>query len=77
MKSISSSPNPAPGVSGELRRGRCDLGPAASTADVMREQMEFLMAHAGKACNGSCPECQRLERVKDYLLQEFTQNLDA
>jgi len=37
----------------------------------MWEQMEFLVAHAGQACNPGCPECSRLEQVKRYLLQPF------
>jgi hypothetical protein len=71
MESISSSPNRGPRGSAEVGHRCRYLGPAASTVDVMWEQMEFLVAHAGKACKPGCPECSRLEQVKRYLLQPF------
>ena len=71
MESISSSPNRGPRVSAKVQHGCSYLGPAASTVDVMWEQMEFLVAHAGEACKPGCPECNRLEQVKRCLLQPF------
>ena len=72
MDSIFSSPNPAPRAAAAVQPGRCYVGPAASTIDVMWEQMEFLVAHAGKACKPACPQCRRLEQVKRCLLQPFS-----
>ena len=48
-----------------------NVGPPASYADVMREQMEYLLAHAAAACHPGCSDCARLEQVRRYLLRPF------
>jgi hypothetical protein len=45
-------------------------GPASAVA-AMWEQLEFLVAHAGPGCSPECPECLRLEQVKQCLLRPF------
>lgn len=70
MESISSSPSQHSRVAVEVARERVYLTPA-SAASVMREQMEYLMAHAGSSCHPDCPDCTRMEQVKRYLLQPF------
>jgi hypothetical protein len=69
MQSISSSPNQdlvAPAVA-----GKCRFPEPASTVAIMWEQMQFLVAHGGPACSPDCPECIRLEQVKQCLLRPF------
>lgn len=44
---------------------------AADCNDVMREQLEFLIEHAGSA-SCDCPLCQRYLGVKTLLLEAFT-----
>jgi hypothetical protein len=70
MDSFSSSPNhdlvAAVAVAHQFRI----LEPAPAIA-VMWEQMEFLVDHAGPACTPDCPECIRLEQVKQCLLRPF------
>jgi hypothetical protein len=45
--------------------------PRASSADIMREQMEYLLRHEERSCSPSCPECARLEQVKRCLFLPF------
>ena len=44
---------------------------AASLADVMFDQLGYLLAHEGRRCPPECPECHRLGKVKDWLLLPF------
>jgi hypothetical protein len=42
----------------------------ADESDVMREQLEYLIGHAGRGVCG-CSECQRYLRVRSLLLEIF------
>ena len=43
---------------------------AADVNDAMREQLDYLIAHAqGGACD--CADCQRYQRARSVLLQIF------
>jgi hypothetical protein len=44
---------------------------AACLADVMFDQLEYLLAHAGGKCAPGCMDCRRLEEVKNWLLLPF------
>jgi len=46
------------------------LEPAAD-ADVMREQLDYLIEHAARAPECGCLECQRYFRVRSILLEIF------
>lgn len=52
------------------------MSPREYEAAVMREQLDFLLAHyvategAGWGCAG-CNECVQLQRVKVWLLERF------
>jgi hypothetical protein len=70
MESISTSPNLDCVAASAVARGSCFLEPAPAVA-VMWEPMEFLVAHAGPACSPGCPECLRLEQVRQWLLRPF------
>lgn len=70
MDSLSSSPNHG-GVAAAAVAHKQSFPEPASTVAVMWEQMEFLVAHAGPACAPDCPECTRLEQVKQCLLRPF------
>jgi hypothetical protein len=70
MESISSSPKKGRRAAAAVARQRLFPEPA-STVAVMWDQMEFLVAHAGPACSAECPECTRLEQVKQCLLRPF------
>ena len=51
----------------------CYVGSPASPLDVMREQMEYLFAHASPNCLPGCPDCIRLANVRRFLLRPFLQ----
>jgi|HubBroStandDraft_6_1064221.scaffolds.fasta_scaffold2067229_1 hypothetical protein len=70
MESISSSPNLDCVAASAVARRSCFLEPAPAVA-VMWEQMEFLVDHAGPACSPNCPECLRLEQVRQCLMRPF------
>jgi hypothetical protein len=70
MESISSSPNLDCAAASAVARRSGFLEPAPAVA-VMWEQMEFLVAHAGPACSPNCPECLRLEQVRQCLMRPF------
>jgi hypothetical protein len=74
MESISSSPSLDSIVAAAVARKRRFVEPAPAV-EVMWEQMEFLVAHAGPKCSPDCAECVRLEQVKQWLLRPF--DLDA
>jgi len=43
----------------------------ADEADVMREQLEYLIEHAAEAGECGCPECRRYLRARAALLEIF------
>ena len=43
---------------------------AADDADVMREQLDYLIEHANRGACG-CPRCQRYQRARSLLLEVF------
>jgi hypothetical protein len=49
------------------------ITPAADAHEVMREQLEFLMEHAGNGVCG-CPQCERYLRARTLLLEAFTES---
>ena len=40
-------------------------------ADAMFDQLAFLLSHVTTECTRTCPECERLENVKHWLLAPF------
>ena len=50
--------------------GRCYV-PSAPMADVLIDQLEYLLAHSGDQCAPECLECGRLQQVKNWLLLPF------
>ena len=70
MESISSSANLDSVVADAAARKHRFVAPAPAVA-VMWEQMEFLVSHARPTCSPDCPECRRLEQVKQWLLRPF------
>jgi hypothetical protein len=44
---------------------------SAPVADVLFDQLQYLVAHSGRDCPPECLECGRLERVKHWLLLPF------
>jgi hypothetical protein len=44
---------------------------AASLTQVMFDQLEYLVAHAGGNCALDCADCERLQQVKSWLLLPF------
>jgi len=71
MDSFYSSPNGESEPSAEAGHVQCFLESPAAYADVMREQMEYLLHHLGASCFPGCPDCARLEQVKRPLLRPF------
>ena len=43
----------------------------ASVADVLFDQLTWLIEHANTSCPPGCPHCARLDRVKNLLLAPF------
>jgi hypothetical protein len=43
----------------------------APVLDVLEEQLEYLLDHAGVTCAPNCAECRRLQTVKAALLRPF------
>jgi hypothetical protein len=61
--------NANPGASSGLAVSRLVIG-AADANEVMREQLEYLIEHAGSgACGGS--QCQRYLRARGLLMEIF------
>lgn len=49
-----------------------NVGPeSAPLVDVLFDQLEFLVSHGSLHCPTGCPECVRLEQVKEWLLLPF------
>ena len=46
----------------------CCYVASAGVADVLFDQLEYLVAQRGRDCPSDCVECSRLERVKHWLL---------
>ncbi len=46
--------------------------PAAET-DILREQLEYLIEHSSRHSQCGCSECKRYGRVRDALLEIFTE----
>jgi hypothetical protein len=44
----------------------------AAEADILREQLEYLIEHAAGNAQCGCSECQRYVRVRAALLAIFT-----
>ncbi len=48
----------------------CYLG-SVPAADVMFDQLEYLLAHTGQGCPTGCSDCERFVQVKHWLLLPF------
>ena len=44
---------------------------SAPVADVMFDQLEYLLSHVRQQCPPLCPECERLQQVSTWLLRPF------
>ena len=47
------------------------LWPAAALSAILREQLEYLIDHAGATAEDGCPACSRYLRVRSVLLEIF------
>ncbi|MGC9944801.1 MAG: hypothetical protein ABSF64_00260 [Bryobacteraceae bacterium] len=45
----------------------------AAQADILREQLEYLIAHADGNAQCGCSACQRYVRVRSALLEVFAE----
>ena len=57
----------APPVAGP---GQCYV-PAAPVAEVMVDQLEYLLGHSAQRCAPDCVDCGRLQQVRNWLLLPF------
>lgn len=48
---------------------------SAAVADVLFDQLDYLVAHGGRDCPSDGIECGRLERVKHWLLLPFSNSV--
>jgi len=39
--------------------------------DVLFDQLEYLVSHAGGECPAGCPDCKRFKQIKKLLLVPF------
>jgi len=53
-----------------LTVGGCYVAPPP-LADVLFEQLDYLVSHALQGCEPGCPICERLIRVLGPLLEPF------
>jgi hypothetical protein len=51
-------------------RSSCYIEPAL-LVEVMFDQLAWLLEHASASCSPECPDCARLEKVKNLLLVPF------
>ena len=49
------------------------LTESADETDILREQLEYLIGHAARNAQCGCSECRRYLRVRDALLEIFTE----
>jgi len=70
MDTTHSSPAQDSSPAGEARSHFYEA-PPDSNADIMREQMEYLLRHGQESCSSGCPECARLDEVKRCLFLPF------
>ena len=61
---------PGPPTSLNEDRRSCYINPA-SLVEVMFDQLAWLLEHASARCSPECPDCARLEKVKNLLLAPF------
>lgn len=54
-----------------VNRDRVRYTDAAPLIEVMFDQLEYLIAHLRPDCGPGCPECARLEQVRNSLLAPF------
>ena len=43
----------------------------APVAEVLHDQLAYLLTHSTQPCSAGCEDCARLERVKAWLLLPF------
>jgi hypothetical protein len=48
----------------------CYVAPAPA-ADVMHDQLDYLIRHASQSCLARCADCRRLAEVRQSLLRPF------
>ena len=60
---------------GEPQLGLARKPKPAPLVEVLREQLEYLLAHSPQveACWRDCPECERYRAVKELLMKPFRQ----
>lgn len=49
----------------------------AKTNEILREQLEYLIDHAGDKVELSCSECRRYLRIRSLLLQIFRTSTES
>jgi hypothetical protein len=70
MRMSPSVTNNNPGVEPVISR-RADYIESAPLADVMFDQLQYLLAHKKSECSAKCEDCARLDRVKTWLMLPF------
>jgi len=68
--SVTYSANSEPTAAAAAREN-CYIGPPAAAVEVMREQLDYLLAHVTPNCLPGCRECMRLAKIRRYLLRPF------
>lgn len=50
---------------------RADYFQPAPLAEILSEQLDYLIAHTSESCPPGCGECARLQQVQGWLLLPF------
>ena len=68
--------SPDPPTSASEGRAPCYVE-AALEAEVMFDQLVFLLEHVGPSCPLGCPHCARLVKVQSLLLAPFQPSIQS
>ena len=69
-RSISDAAGQRSATSPAEARNPNSSGPAP-IAEVLFDQLEYLVSHTAERCSENCPDCRRLQMVTDWLLLPF------
>jgi len=55
----------------EMESRRAEYINPAPVAEILHEQLDYLIEHARRSCAPGCEECVRLQQVQGWLLIPF------
>ena len=76
-RSITEAGNGAGAVSQAAPGSRVRYVEPAPLAEVIFDQLKYLLAHKRKSCSAGCDDCVRLKQVKGLLLLPFRNTVNS